>query len=69
MYQVPDKYNLSREDGILLAKKYLKESVYRSAHLDGMAVTFPQIEVILENAIVSGVPAKDVAKVFGFRDG
>lgn len=69
MYKMQDKYSLSRGDSVFVAKKYLKESVYRSAHLEGMAVTFPQTEAILENATVSGVPAKDVAKVFGLRDG
>lgn len=65
---IPDKYNLSREDNILVAKKYLKESVYRSAFLEGIAVTFPQTEAILENAAVSNVSPKDIAKVFGLRD-
>ena len=69
MYQIPDKYNLSREDSILLAKKYLKESVYRSAHLEGIAVTFPQTEAILDDAVVNDISAKDIAKVFGLRDG
>ena len=64
-----DVFNLSREDNIFLAKKYLKESVYRSAFLEGMAVTFPQTEAILENAVVNNVSTKDIAKVFGIRDG
>ena len=68
MYIIPDQFQLSREDNIFVAKKYLKDSVYRSAHLEGMAVTFPQTEAILDNATVNGVPAKDIAKVFGLRD-
>lgn len=59
---------MTREENIFVAKKYLKDSIYRSAQLEGMAVTFPQTEAILENAAVSGVTAKDVAKVFGLRD-
>lgn len=63
-----DKYNLTREDNIFVAKKYLKDSVYRSAYLEGMAVSFPQTEAILENATVNNVSAKDVAKVIELRD-
>ena len=63
-----DKYNLTREENVFVAKKYLKDSVYRSAFLEGMAVTFPQTEAILENATVSNVSAKDVAKVIELRD-
>ena len=66
--EIPDKYNLTREENIFVAKKYLKDSIYRSAFLEGMAVTFPQTEAILENAAVSNVPAKDVAKVIDLRN-
>ena len=60
---------MSREDAVFVAKKYLKESVYRSAFLEGIAVTFPQTEEILDGAVVSNVSAKDISKVFGIRDG
>ena len=65
---ISDKYNLSREENVFVAKKYLKDSVYRSAFLEGMAVTFPQTEAILENAAVNNVPAKDIAKVIDLRN-
>lgn len=68
MNTFPDKFQLTREENIFVAKKYLKDSIYRSAQLEGMAVTFPQTEAILENATVSDVSAKDIAKVFGLRD-
>ena len=68
MMKIADKYNLTREENVFVAKKYLKDSVYRSAHLEGMAVTFPQTEAILEDAVVNNVSAKDVAKVIELRD-
>lgn len=68
MMKLTDKYNLTREENVFVAKKYLKDSVYRSAHLEGMAVTFPQTEAILEDAVVNNVSAKDVAKVIELRD-
>ena len=68
-YIIPDKFEMSREDAVFVAKKYLKESVYRSAFLEGIAVTFPQTEEILDGAVVSNVSAKDISKVFGIRDG
>lgn len=68
MNEIPDKFSLSREDNIFVAKKYLKDSVYRSAFLEGIAVTFPQTEQILEEAEVKGVSSKDIAKIFGLRD-
>lgn len=65
---MPDKFQMDREMSIFVAKKYLKESVYRSAHLEGMAVTFPQTETILDEKIVNGVSSKDVSKVCDLRD-
>lgn len=65
---IQDKYTMTREDAVFVAKKYIKESIYRSAHLEGMAVTFPQTEAILENAVVNDVPTKDISKVFCLRD-
>lgn len=68
MVTIPDRFNLSREDNVFVAKKYLKDSVYRSAFLEGMAVTFPQTEAILENATINNVSPKDIAKVIDLRD-
>lgn len=68
MSNIPDKYDLDREDSVFVAKKYLKESVYRSAHLEGIAVTFPQTEVILENGTVNNIPAKDISKVIALKN-
>lgn len=60
---------MNREDSVFVAKKYLKDSIYRSAFLEGIAVTFPQTEEILDGAVVNNVSAKDISKVFGLRDG
>lgn len=67
-YTIPDKYHLSREEAVFVAKKYLKESVYRSAHLEGIAVTFPQTEAILDNLPVEKIAPKDISKVCDLRD-
>ena len=68
MDTIPDKFAMTREDNVFLAKKYLKDSVYRSAHLEGIAVTFAETEAILEDATVNNVAPKDISKVYGLRD-
>lgn len=65
---MPDMFQMDREMSVFVAKKYLKESVYRSAHLEGMAVTFPQTETILDNVAVNGVSPKEISKVCDLRD-
>ena len=40
MMQMKDKYNMSLEDNIFFAKRKLVDNIYKSANLEGIAVTF-----------------------------
>ena len=40
---------------ILLAKKYLVESIYRSANLEGALVNYPETQVICDGNVVNDV--------------
>jgi len=42
------------EKTLLLAKKYMVESIYRSANIEGIGMTFPETQVICEGLSVSG---------------
>ena len=37
---------MDRNHNILLAKKYMVESIYRSANIEGIAMTFPETQAI-----------------------
>ena len=37
-----NKFNLSVEDNIFIAKRNIIDYIYKSAKLEGIAVTFPQ---------------------------
>lgn len=43
-----DKYNLTIEQSISLAKRQIVDNIYRSARLEGVAVTFPETKEIFE---------------------
>lgn len=45
---------MDRERNILLAKKYMVESIYRSANIEGIGMTFPEIQTICDGMSVSG---------------
>lgn len=53
-----NKYNLSKEENIFLAKRLLVDSIWKSANLEGIAVTFPQTDTIL-----NGINVSDIKKV------
>ena len=47
-----DKYRLTREENIFLAKKMLVASVYSGARLENINVTFPDTQTILDGIAV-----------------
>lgn len=48
---------------ILLAKKYMVESIYRSANIEGIGVTFPETQTICDGMAVSGHTVDDINAV------
>ena len=48
-----DKYAMDETENIWIAKRLLVDSVYSSANLEGIAVTFAQTQDILNNVNVS----------------
>lgn len=41
------KYNLSVDENIFVAKRNIIDYIWKSAKLEGLAVTFPETEAIL----------------------
>lgn len=64
-----NKYNLTQEQNIWIAKRLLVDSIYRSANLEGIAVTFADTEDILNDVNVSSVKPSEISKVCALRDG
>ena len=58
-----DKYAIDETENIWIAKRLLVDSVYSSANLEGIAVTFAQTQDILNNVNVSQLTPKDINKV------
>ena len=63
-----DKYNMTKEDNIFYAKRLLVDNVYKSANLEGIAVTFAQTNDILNDVNIEDIKPSDIGKVFGLRD-
>ena len=59
---------LTREENIFLAKKLFAELVFNTAYIEGVNVTFPQTQAILDGAIVNNVSVDDIQKVLNLRD-
>lgn len=63
-----DKYHLTPEQSIFLAKKLWDENVYCSLKMENRAVTFPQTKTILNGVNVPGVHLDDIQAILNMRD-
>jgi len=57
------KYNMTVEQNIFVAKKYIVQYVYNSAKLEGLGVTFPDTQTIFDGVSVEGLPVHEVIAV------
>lgn len=63
-----DKYNLTPEQSIFLAKKKWDENIYCGMKMENRAVTFPQTKTILNGVNVPNVLLDDIQAILNMRD-
>ncbi len=63
-----DKYHLTPEQSLFLAKKKWDENVYCGMRMENRAVTFPQTKTILEGVNVPNVRLDDIQAILNMRD-
>ena len=57
-----DKYNITKEQNIFLAKRCIVDSIWKSSHIEGIDVTYPETQRIYD--IMSLVYFKEKIKQF-----
>ena len=63
-----DKYNMTLEQNVFLAKRNLVDNVYSNARMEGLNVTFPQTKTILEGVNVPNLKLDDIQCILNLRD-
>lgn len=58
-----DKFNLTREENVFIAKRNIVDYIWRSANLEGIGVTYPETQVIYDNGIVNGLKVDDIIAI------
>lgn len=58
-----DKFNMTIEQNITLAKRSLVDAIWKSANLEGYSVTFPQTDDIFNGYVTSGVSVDAVVAI------
>ena len=63
-----NKYNMTLEQNIFLAKRNLVDNIYASARMEGLNVTFPQTKTILEGVNVPNLKLDEIQCILNLRD-
>lgn len=62
------KYNMTKEDNIFFAKRKLIDNLYKSANLEGIAVTFADTVAFVNNVNTGKISVDDILKLKGLKD-
>lgn len=68
MSKFKDKFQLTPEQSLFLAKKKWDENVYCGMRMENRAVTFPQTQTILNGVNVPNVQLDDIQAILNMRD-
>lgn len=63
-----DKYNLTLEQNIFLAKRNIVDNVYSNARVEGINITFPETKTILEGINIPSLKIDEIQCVLNLRD-
>lgn len=63
-----DKFNLTKEENLFLAKKVLVTNIYSSARLEGINTTYPDTKTILEGINVPNMKLDEINCILNLRD-
>ncbi len=58
-----DKYNLTQEQNIFLAKRNVVDSIWKSANLEGIAITFPETQAIYDGGNISRLRLDEIVTI------
>ena len=68
MKNYTDKFHMTPEQSLFLAKKKWDENVYCGMRMENRAVTFPQTKTILQGVNVPSVQLNDIQAILNMRD-
>ena len=58
-----NKYNLTREQNIFIAKRNIVDYIWKSANLEGIGVTYPETQAIYDGGIVNGLTVDSIIAI------
>lgn len=62
-----DKYNLTREQNVFIAKRNIVDYIWKSANLEGIGVTYPETQAIYDGGIVNGLTVDNIIAITNLK--
>ena len=64
-----DKFFMEQQDNLFYAKRNIVDSIYSQSKLEGIAVTFPEVQEIYEGRSVAGLSVEELIKINNLKHG
>ncbi len=64
-----DKFNMTEEQNVFLAKRNIVDSIWKSANLEGIAVTFPETQAIFDGGNVAHLRVDEIVTINNLKHG
>ena len=58
-----NKFNLTREQNVFVAKRNIVDYIWKSANLEGIDVTYPETQVIYDGGVVNGLTVNNIITI------
>lgn len=58
-----NKFNLTREQNVFVAKRNIVDYIWKSANLEGIGVTYPETQVIYDGGVVNGLTVNNIITI------
>lgn len=58
-----NKFNLTREQNVFIAKRNIVDYIWKSANLEGIGVTYPETQAIYDGGIVNGLTVDKIIAI------
>lgn len=58
-----NKFNLTREQNVFIAKRNIVDYIWKSANLEGIGVTYPETQAIYDGGIVNGLTIDNIIAI------
>lgn len=58
-----NKFNLTREQNVFVAKRNIVDYIWKSANLEGIDVTYPETQVIYDGGVINGLTVNKIITI------